>query len=43
MQLPFFFEENLPDEEKFLLSEETSKHIVQVLRMHGKENINKKK
>ena len=39
MQLPFFFEENLPDEEKFLLSEETSKHIVQVLRMHEKENL----
>lgn len=39
MQLPFFYEENLPEEENFLLSEETSKHIVQVLRMHENENL----
>ena len=38
MQLPFFFEENIPDERSFILSEETSKHIVQVLRMHENEN-----
>jgi 16S rRNA (uracil1498-N3)-methyltransferase len=39
MQLPFFFEENIPDEENFILSEETSKHIVQVLRMHENESL----
>ncbi len=39
MQLPFFFEENLPDEENFTLSEETSKHVVQVLRINTNENI----
>lgn len=39
MQLPFFFEENLPGEETFVLSEETSKHIVQVLRMHEDEKL----
>ena len=39
MQLPFFFEENLPDEETFTLSEETSRHIVQVLRMRENENL----
>jgi 16S rRNA (uracil1498-N3)-methyltransferase len=33
MQLPFFFEENIPDSPSFNLSEETSRHIVQVLRM----------
>jgi 16S rRNA (uracil1498-N3)-methyltransferase len=33
MQLPFFFEEKFPDADTFVLSEETSKHIVQVLRM----------
>ncbi len=39
MQLPFFFEENLPGEETFILSEETSRHIVQVLRMRENENL----
>jgi len=39
MQLPFFFEENPPIEGNFILSEETSKHIVQVLRMHENENL----
>jgi 16S rRNA (uracil1498-N3)-methyltransferase len=39
MQLPFFFEENFSGEENFTLSEETSKHIVQVLRMHENENL----
>lgn len=34
MQLPLFFQENLPDKpENFELSAETSKHIIQVLRM----------
>ena len=39
MQLPFFFEENFPSEDDFILGEETSKHIVQVLRMHENENL----
>ncbi|KAA9041584.1 16S rRNA (uracil(1498)-N(3))-methyltransferase [Ginsengibacter hankyongi] len=39
MELPFFFEENLPVEGNFILKEETSKHIVQVLRMHENENL----
>ena len=39
MQLPFFFEENLPVSDKFILSEESSKHIVQVLRMHENEQL----
>ena len=39
MQLPFFFEENFSAEENFILSEEASKHIVQVLRMHENENL----
>lgn len=39
MQLPFFFEEDFSAEENFILSEETSKHIVQVLRMHENENL----
>ena len=39
MQLPFFFEENLPCDETVILSEETSRHIVQVLRMRENENL----
>lgn len=39
MQLQFFFEENFPVSENFILSEETSKHIVQVLRMHENESL----
>ena len=39
MHLPFFFEENLPVTNQFLLSEESSKHIVQVLRMHENEQL----
>ena len=39
MPLPFFFEENLPGGETFAMSEETSKHIVQVLRMRENENL----
>ena len=39
MLLPFFFEENLTDEENFTLSEETSRHIVQVLRINENENL----
>lgn len=40
MQLPYFFEENIPDSGKLILSEESSKHIVQVLRMQEGEEIN---
>src|SRR5258708_31320575 len=39
MQLPFFFEENFSAEDNFILSEDASKHIVQVLRMHENENL----
>ncbi len=39
MQLPFFFEENLSGEDFFLLGEDTSRHIVQVLRMRENENL----
>jgi 16S rRNA (uracil1498-N3)-methyltransferase len=39
MQLPFFFEENLPVPDEFILSEESSKHIVQVLRMHEADQL----
>ena len=35
----FFFEENLPGTSQFILSEESSKHIVQVLRMEEKDEI----
>ncbi len=39
MPLPFFFEENIPGSGKFMLSEESSRHIVQVLRMREGEDI----
>ncbi|MGN6533725.1 MAG: RsmE family RNA methyltransferase [Ginsengibacter sp.] len=39
MASPFFFEENLPVSENFILSEETSKHVSQVLRMKEGEEI----
>ncbi len=39
MQVPFFFEENLPSENEFILNEETSRHIAQVLRMKEGDNI----
>lgn len=39
MQLPIFFEENLPVAAAFILSEESSKHIVQVLRMHASDQL----
>jgi 16S rRNA (uracil1498-N3)-methyltransferase len=39
MPLPFFFEENIPGSGKFMLSEESSRHIVQVLRMREGEEI----
>jgi len=39
MPLPFFYEENLPASDEFILSEDSSRHIVQVLRMHENENL----
>ena len=39
MASPFFFEENLPDSDEFILSEETSRHITQVLRMKEEAQI----
>lgn len=40
MQLPFFYEEHLPDSPKnFTLSPETSKHVVQVLRRKKGDSI----
>ena len=39
MQLPFFFEEILPVSEEFTLSEESSKHVVQVLRMQESDQL----
>ena len=39
MALPFFFEENLSSQSTFILSEETSKHVIQVLRMHKGEKL----
>jgi 16S rRNA (uracil1498-N3)-methyltransferase len=39
MQLPFFFEESFPDSDRFVLSENSSRHIVQVLRMKEGEEI----
>ncbi|HEY5368376.1 MAG TPA: RsmE family RNA methyltransferase [Hanamia sp.] len=39
MTLPFFFEDNIPADESFYLSESTSRHIFQVLRMKEGEQI----
>lgn len=39
MSHSFFFEENLPDTSRFVLSEESSKHIAQVLRMKENDEI----
>ena len=39
MQLPFFFEENFPHSDQFVLSENSSRHIAQVLRMKEGELI----
>ena len=40
MAFPYFFEETLTDSDEFILSEETSRHICQVLRMKENEKIN---
>jgi len=39
MQLPFFYEEELPVDDTFMLSENSSHHIMQALRMKQGENI----
>lgn len=36
---PFFYEENLPASQEFILTEETSRHVSQVLRMKEGEEI----
>lgn len=33
MALPFFYEEQIPDSDRFIVSEESARHIAQVLRM----------
>ncbi len=38
-QLPFFFEENFPASDNFLLSEKSSRHILQVLRMKQNDQL----
>ena len=39
MPLPFFYEENLPEADRLILSEESSRHIAQVLRMQADEKL----
>ena len=39
MQLPIFFQKEIPDVSSFTLSEESSRHIAQVLRMKESELI----
>ncbi len=39
MSLPIFYQKELPSESSFALSEETSKHIIQVLRMKQNEQL----
>ena len=39
MALPFFYEENLSSQSTFILSEDTSRHIIQVLRMQKGERL----
>src|SRR5688572_23938570 len=39
MALPLFFEKNLPNQSTFILSEDTSRHIIQVLRMQKGEKL----
>ena len=39
MSLPIFFQEEFINENIFTLSEETSKHIIQVLRMKNGEQL----
>ncbi|MEO6906106.1 MAG: RsmE family RNA methyltransferase, partial [Ginsengibacter sp.] len=39
MASPFFFEKDIPDSDEFILNEETSRHITQVLRMKEEAKI----
>ncbi len=39
MSLPIFYQKELPNESSYILSEETSKHIIQVLRMKQSEQL----
>ena len=39
MDSPYFFEKDLPDSDEFIVSEETSRHISQVLRIQEGEKI----
>lgn len=39
MQLPFFYEENIAEEAQYIMSEVSSRHMVQVLRMQEGEKI----
>jgi 16S rRNA (uracil1498-N3)-methyltransferase len=39
MASPYFFEKNIPDSDEFIVSEDTSRHISQVLRMKQGEEI----
>jgi 16S rRNA (uracil1498-N3)-methyltransferase len=39
MASPYFFEKNIPDSDEFIVSEDTSRHISQVLRMKEGEEI----
>ena len=40
MSLPYFFIENITDTKQITLSEETSRHCIQVLRMKENEKLN---
>lgn len=39
MALPFFYEENIPDSGRFIVSEDSAKHITQVLRLKEGEEV----
>ena len=39
MASPYFFEKDIPDSDEFILSEETSRHVSQVLRMKQGEEV----
>jgi 16S rRNA (uracil1498-N3)-methyltransferase len=39
MQLPIFFDANIVKSDAFIVNEETSKHCIQVLRMHASEQL----
>ena len=39
MALPFFYEEYIPDSDRFIVSEDTAKHMAQVLRIKDGEQV----